>query len=40
MLIGLVTLAVCTLLSPLLSLLDRAIRSDALTTGYFATCRK
>lgn len=40
MLIGLLAIAVCTLLSPVLSLLDRAIRSDALTTGYFATCRK
>jgi SAM-dependent methyltransferase len=40
MLIGLLALAVCTALSPLLDLLDRAIRSDAATTGYFATCRK
>ena len=36
-LFGLCALALATLLSPLISLCDRAIRSDASTTGYFAS---
>lgn len=39
-LIGLVALVLATALKPLIDLADRAIRSDASTTGYFASCRK
>ena len=39
-LFGLVALGLATALAPLISLADRAIRSDASTTGYFASCRK
>jgi SAM-dependent methyltransferase len=39
-LFGLAALCVATALKPLLDLADRAIRSDAATTGYFASCRK
>jgi SAM-dependent methyltransferase len=39
-LFGLTALALSVLLSPLIGLADRAIRSDAATTGYFASCRK
>jgi SAM-dependent methyltransferase len=38
-LVGLALLAVCSLAAPLIGLLDRAIRSDTATTGYFVTCR-
>jgi SAM-dependent methyltransferase len=39
-LFGLTVLAASVLLAPLIGLLDRAIRSDAATTGYFASCRR
>jgi SAM-dependent methyltransferase len=39
-LFGLAALAVSTVLAPLIGLLDRAVRSDAATTGYFASCRR
>jgi SAM-dependent methyltransferase len=39
-LFGLAALVLATALKPLLDLADRAIRSDAATTGYFASARK
>jgi SAM-dependent methyltransferase len=39
-LFGLGALALATALSPLISLCDRAIRSDAATTGYFASATR
>jgi SAM-dependent methyltransferase len=39
-LFGLAVLFMGTVLSPLLGLLDRTIRSDACTTGYVASCRR
>jgi hypothetical protein len=39
-LFGLVALLASILLAPVIGLFDRAIRSDAATTGYFASCRR
>ncbi len=39
-LFGLAVLAASVVLAPLISLIDRAIRSDAATTGYFASCQR
>ena len=39
-LVGLTALAFAVLLAPLLFALDRALRSDAATTGYFASARR
>ena len=39
-LFGLAALLASVLLAPLIGLFDRAIRSDAATTGYFASCRR
>jgi SAM-dependent methyltransferase len=39
-LFGLAVLGASVLLAPLIDLLDRGIRSDASTTGYFASCRR
>jgi SAM-dependent methyltransferase len=39
-LFGLLALFAAVALAPLLALFDRAIRSDAATTGYVASCRK
>jgi len=39
-LVGLMALGLCVAFAPILALLDRAIRSDAATTGYFATATR
>jgi SAM-dependent methyltransferase len=39
-LVGLAALGLAVLLAPLLFRLDRALRSDAATSGYFATARR